>query len=78
MVPLASFAAAFAVYEAGLFVVAVAALGDTASFTPAIIGRIFVINAVAMLGLLVLNRLAIASGFIATPNLRLLMMETHA
>lgn len=78
MTPLASFAAAFAVYEGALFIVAVVALGDTGSFTPAIMGRIFIINAVAMLGLLVLNRLAIASGLVAAPSPRLSMIETHA
>jgi hypothetical protein len=74
--PLVSFITAFAVYEAALFVVAITALGGMDAFTPAIIGRIFVINAVAMIGLLVLNRLAIASGLIAAPSLP--MIETHA
>ena len=57
--------ATFAVYEAALFVVAVTWLGGTEDFTAAILGRIFVINAAAFVGLLVLHRLAVSIGFAA-------------
>lgn len=52
VVPFAAFLAAFAVYEGALFAVSVALLGGMEDFTPAIIGRIFAINTVAMVGLL--------------------------
>lgn len=62
---LATGLAAFAAYEAALFVVAVTWLGGTEDFTAAILGRIFVINAAAFFGLLVLHRLAVSIGFAA-------------
>lgn len=76
-VPLATFLAAFAVYEGALFAVAVAMLGGTEDFTPAIIGRIFAINAVATVGLFVLNRVAAVVGFVAAPGVRLSTTERH-
>jgi hypothetical protein len=77
VVPFAAFVAAFAVYEGALLVVAVALLGGTEDFTLAIIGRIFAINAVAMVGLLVLNRVGAVVGVVAAPRLRLSTMERH-
>ncbi len=77
VVPLATFLAAFAVYEGALFAVAVAMLGGTEDFAPAILGRIFAINAVAMVGLFVLNRVAVAVGLVATPGVRLSATERH-
>ncbi len=54
--PVAAFAAAFVTYEATLLAAAVTFLGGTEDFTVAIIGRVLEINAIAMLGLLLLNR----------------------
>lgn len=74
----AAFLAAFAVYEAALFVVAVALLGGAEDFTPAIIGRIFAINLVAVVGLLALNRLGAVIGIAAAPGSLALAAERHA
>jgi hypothetical protein len=60
--PVAAFAAAFAVYEATLFAAALAFLGGTEEFTIAIIARVFEINAIVMLGLLLLNYAAALIG----------------
>lgn len=67
-VAIAAFAAAFVVYEVALFAVAGTLLGGIEDFTPAIIGRILAINAAAMLGLLVLNRLGAATGLAPAPT----------
>ena len=66
-VALAAFAAAFVVYEVALFAIAGTLLGGIEDFTPAIIGRILAINAAAMLGLLVLNRLGAVAGLAPAP-----------
>lgn len=65
VVSLAAFAGAFVTYEGGLFVVAAGLLGGTEDFVPAIVARILEINAAGFIGLLVLNRLAIAGGIAA-------------
>jgi hypothetical protein len=57
--------AAFIVYEGVLFVPALAGLGGLGSFAPAIMGRIFAINAGALIGLLGLNYLGKAVGLAA-------------
>ena len=75
---LATGLAAFAAYEATLFIVAVTWLDGTEDFTVAILGRIFVINAAAFVGLLVLHRLAVSVGFAANPPLPLRITESHA
>lgn len=62
--PVAAFAAAFLAYEATLFVAALTFLGGTEDFTAAIIGRVFEINAISMLGMLLLNR----AGALAAAN----------
>ncbi len=69
VVPFAAFLAAFAVYEGALFAVAVTLLGGTEDFTPTIIGRIFAINAIAMVGLFVLNRVGAVAGYSAGPTI---------
>jgi len=69
VIALASFLAAFAVYEGGLFAVSGTAMGGTEDFALAIMVRILEINAAAFLGLLALNRLAVAGGLIARPML---------
>jgi len=70
--------AAFAAYEAALFVVAVTLLGGTEDFTAAILGWIFVINAAAFVGLLVLHRLAVSVGLVADPSIPVHITEAHA
>ena len=50
-----AFAAAFAAYEATLFAAALTLLGGTEDFTVAIVGRVLEINAISMLGMLLLN-----------------------
>jgi len=70
--------AAYAVYEAVLLVVAVAALGGVEDFTPAIVGRIFLINAGAYVGLLALNWLGAALGFAGKPAFPLSAAERRA
>jgi len=54
--PAAAFVAAFAMYETTLFAAALL-LGGTEAFTVAIIARILETNAIAMVGLLLLNRI---------------------
>ncbi len=61
-VPVAAFAAAFAVYEVTLFAAAFTLLGGTQNFTAAIIGRVLEINAIAMAALLLLNRAGALAG----------------
>jgi hypothetical protein len=60
-VPLAAFAAAFAVYEAALFAASIAVLGGTEEFTVSILARVLEINAIVMAGMLLLN--AVAAGY---------------
>lgn len=76
-VSLAAFAAAFAVYEGALLAISVA-LGATDDFAPAIVGWIFAINAGAMAGLLLLNRLGAVIGLAPAPTAPLAMMERPA
>jgi hypothetical protein len=75
---LATALAAFAAYEAALFVVAVTLLGGTEDFTAAILGWIFVINAATFVGLLVLHRLAVSVGLVADPSIPVRITEAHA
>jgi hypothetical protein len=74
----ATFLIAFAVYEAALFAVSATLLGGTEIYTAAIQGRIFVINAAAFAGLLVLNHLAASVGLVDRPTTTLAMTERHA
>ena len=69
--------AAFAAYEAALFVVAFTWLGGTEDFTVAILGRIFVINAAALVGLLVLHLLAVSIGLAANQTIPLGVTESR-
>lgn len=73
-----TFLAAFAVYEAALFVASATLLGGTDVFTGEIQGRILVINAAAFVGFLVLNRLAISVGLVADRPVEISMTERHA
>jgi hypothetical protein len=65
------FLLAFVVYEAALFALSVGLLGGDEVFTEAIQGRIFVINAAALIGLLALNRLAATVGLVANTGVTL-------
>src|SRR5712692_7098304 len=51
--------------------VAVAWLGGTESFTPLIVGRIFSVNVVALIGLSALHRVGVGVGLIGPSTLRL-------
>ena len=75
---LATGLAAFAAYEAALFVVAAAWLGGAEDFTAAILARIFVINAAAFVGLLVLHRIAVSIGLAANRAIPLGITESRA
>ena len=68
---LATLLAAFMVYEGVLFAVAMAWLGGTESFTLPIVGRIFAVNVVALIGLYVLHRVGVAVGLVGPSSLRL-------
>jgi hypothetical protein len=61
---LAAFASAFAVYEVGLYAVAVSMLGGTQGFAPPILVRVLVINTVTLLGFCGLNQLVTAVGLV--------------
>lgn len=78
VVSLAAFVGAFIMYEGGLFVVAATLLGGTEDFAPAIVTRIVEINTAAFIGLLVLNRLAIAGGLAARSARLHPVAERHA
>jgi len=54
----ASFAAAFVVYEGGLYIASAAALGGTEAYAAAIVLRILAINAAAFVGLMLLGWVA--------------------
>ena len=58
---------AYAVYEVALFAYGVMVGGSDAAFTPEIVARIFVINAIAFAGLLVLHRGAVALSLLRQP-----------
>jgi len=63
--------AAFMTYEGVLFAVAMAWLGGTESFTLLIVGRIFVVNGVAFMGLFALHLVGVAVGLVGPSTLRL-------
>ena len=65
----ASFAAAFIVYEGGLYIVAAAWLGGTEDFAPSIVAYIAGLNIVAFAGLLILEQLGRMLGLAAAPSL---------
>ena len=56
-----------AAYEVALFAYGVVVGGSDAAFTPAIVARIFLINAIAFAGLLVLHRAAVALCLLRQP-----------
>jgi hypothetical protein len=74
----ATFLVAFAVYEAALFTVSATLLGGTEIYTAAIQGRIFAVNAVAFVGLLLLHRLGMSIWFAARPGIGPSLSESRA
>jgi hypothetical protein len=77
-VALAAFIGAFVVYEGSLFLVSASWLGGTENFIPAIVTRIFEINAAAFAGLLLLNRVAVAVGLTSHPSPPIPLAGHHA
>jgi len=75
---LAAFAATFAVFEGVLFMVSLVVLGGTEDFTPPIVGWIFAVNAAALIGLFVLNWLAMFIGLMPTLPTRPSITKQHA
>jgi len=59
---LASFAAAFVVYEGALYIISATVMGGTEDFTPAIVARILAINAAGFVALLAASALIAAAG----------------
>jgi hypothetical protein len=77
VVVMVTFLIAFAVYETALFSVSATLLGGTETYTGAIQGRIFAINAAAFVGLLVVNHLATSVGLVSRSMVALSMKEQH-
>jgi hypothetical protein len=75
---LAAFGVAFVVFEGALFAVALVVLGGTEAFTPPIVGWILAANASALIGLFVLNWLAMVIGLIPRLPLHQSITERHA
>ena len=67
---LATLLAAFMVYEGVLFAVAMAWLSGTESFTLLIVGRVFSVNVIALIGLYALHRVGVAVGLVGPSSLR--------
>ncbi len=65
----ASFAAAFIVYEGSLYIVSAAWLGGTEDFAASIVAYIAGLNIVAFVGLLILEQLGRMLGLAAAPSL---------
>ena len=62
---------AFGVYEGLLFFASMIFQSGVADYAPAIVGRIFAINAVVFIGLLVVNRLGVSAGLVLEPRRQL-------
>jgi hypothetical protein len=56
-----AFLAAFGIYESLLFLTSIIVQSGVEDYTAAIVGRIFAINVVAFVGLLVMNRIGVSS-----------------
>jgi hypothetical protein len=69
VVALASFAAAFVMYEGGLFLVAATVMGGTENFVVAAVFRILEINTVAFLGLQAVNQVRSTIDTVGMPAL---------
>jgi hypothetical protein len=66
-----AFPSAFGVYEGLLFIASMIFQSGVEDYAPAIVGRIFAINAVAFIGLLVVNRLGVSAGLVLEPRVSL-------
>lgn len=60
----AGFAVAFAVYEGALFLISLSPLGGVENYAPGIVAYILTLNAVALVGLYALHRVAAAIGVV--------------
>ena len=67
-----AFLAAFAIYEGLLFLISIIVQSGVADYTAAIVGRIFAINAIAFIGLLVVNRIGVSAGLALEPTHQLI------
>jgi len=75
---LAAFAAAFIVYEGGLFLVSATLVGGIEAFAPATVVRILEINAAGFIGLVILNRLGTVTGLAGATAMRLSPADRRA
>lgn len=66
-----AFLSAFGVYEGLLFSASMIFQSGTEDYAPAIVGRIFAINAVAFIGLLVMYKLGVSAGRVLGPRRQL-------
>jgi hypothetical protein len=66
-----AFLAAFAIYEVPLFLTSIIVQSGVEDYTAAIVGRIFAINAVAFIGLFVVNRIGVSAGLALEPSRQL-------
>ena len=66
-----AFLAAFAIYEGLLFLTSTIFQSGVEDYAPAIVGRIFAINAVAFIGLLAANRIGVSAGLALEPRRQL-------
>ncbi|WP_036262176.1 hypothetical protein [Methylocapsa aurea] len=63
-----AFLLAFAIYEGLLFAASLISQSGVEDYAPAIVGRIFAINAAAFIGLLAVNRLGASIGLVIEPR----------
>jgi hypothetical protein len=73
-----AFFSAFGVYEGLLFTASMIFRSGVEDYAPAIIGRIFAINAVAFIGLLVVNRLGVSVGLVLEPRHHLVVAKIRS
>lgn len=59
---MAAFLAAFALYELALYAASFILPGNAEAFSLPVVWRIFYVNALALAGLLIIHRLAMAAG----------------
>lgn len=67
---ISAFLAAFVVSQIAMLIPGVVALGGLASFAPAVVLEVFLLNAMAFAGLAGFHRIGIATGFIAATDAR--------
>ena len=74
----AAFLSAFGVYEGLLFIASMIFQSGVEAYAPAIVARIFAINAAAFIGLHVVNSLGVSVGFILEPRRQLAATGRHS